>query len=60
LSRAKHKPLAFVTRRDNHHPAATQNHHPDCRAQTIQIAALYLEAEQQDRQKLHKALEAME
>jgi hypothetical protein len=36
------KALASVSPRDNHRPAATANHHPDCRAPPIQIVAQYI------------------
>src|SRR4051794_20717897 len=35
------KPLASVSRRDNHSSAATTDSHPDCRATLIQIVALH-------------------
>ncbi|MCB4825639.1 transposase, partial [Roseicella aerolata] len=38
-SRITRKPLAYLSRRDNHPAAATTDSHPDCRAARIQIVA---------------------
>lgn len=39
-SRATKKPLALLSRRDNHLSAATANRHSGCRAPIIQIVAI--------------------
>ncbi|MGA1318942.1 MAG: hypothetical protein ACO3YN_18540, partial [Rubrivivax sp.] len=39
MSRVIQKPLAVLSRRDNHPSAATTGSHPGCRAARIQIVA---------------------